>query len=49
MTVTATCRTGSQDQDRSPEYDRPALPPILAAIVALSGCASTILSLAALC
>jgi hypothetical protein len=39
----------SPAEERSPEYDAPSLPPVLMTLVALSGCTSTIVSLAALC
>jgi hypothetical protein len=49
MTATRFIRSlTSPDQERSPEYDRRALSPMLMTLVALSGCASTIVSLAAM-
>ena len=39
---------GSGRRERSPEYDPPALSPVLLTFIALSGCASTIVSLATL-
>jgi hypothetical protein len=39
---------GSRDPDRSPEYDRRSLPPVLVTLIALAGCVATILSLTAM-